>query len=132
MAIALDVTLSKQNPTLKRRLVEVKIVHTNKATPSRDDIADTLSQTFSTLKKNIYVFDIKNGFGVHESTAKAHIYNSFDDLKKIEHKYVITRLTGESEPKIKRIVKKQARVKNRKVFGSLKRNMAKAARRAKD
>lgn len=68
--------------------------------------------------------------GLHKTVACANMYNSFDDLKKIERSFVVTRITGEKAVKPRRREKKIARIKRSKMFGTLKRNMKKAARKA--
>jgi small subunit ribosomal protein S24e len=70
--------------------------------------------------------------GLHRTVALANMYNSFDDLKKIEREFVVARITGERPAKIPRRQKKDARIKRYKRFGTLKRNMKKASRKTQN
>ena len=132
MAVSIKVVKCNANALLSRKEVSMTVTHVNQATPKKDLIASELSTNYSIPATQIYVFGIKTRFGSGESVARAHMYNSTDDLKKIERTFVNTRMTGVAPAKIKRITKKQERVKRRKVFGTEKRNMEKVKRRVKD
>ncbi|KAI4291670.1 small subunit ribosomal protein S24e [Pancytospora philotis] len=132
MAISIKVTKFNTNALLSRRELELSITHRNQSTPNKEVITSELSSNYAVPAGQIYVHSVKTGFGIHESVARAHMYNSTDDLKKIERAFVTTRLTGEAPFKVKRITKKQERVKRRNIFGTEKRNMEKAKRRIKD
>ncbi len=130
----LDIKVLKsiKNVLLSRKELELSIMHNGKSTPTRDELTSTISSIYSAPKNQIYVFNINTGFGVHKSTAIAHIYNSFDDLKAIEKDSVVTKITGQAKPKIKRMLKKQDKNKKRKLFGSLRRIKMKAEKKAKN
>lgn len=132
MAVKLDIRKSVMNPVLSRREVSLVINHHGEGTPSKDLIISELNQIYSTSAANIYVFGVTTGFGSSETVAHAHLYNSIDDMKRIEYPYVVARKTGEVQGKVGRRVRKENRKKAAKIFGTMKRNMAKAAKRAKD
>lgn len=132
MAVAIKVVKSTKNVLLSRREVEINITHPNQPTPNKELLASEMSSHYSIPVGQIYVSGIKTGYGSHQSEAVAHLYNTVDDLKKIERGFVVSRMTGVVPAKIKRITKKQERVKRRNVFGTEKRNMDKAKRRIKD
>lgn len=132
MAVSLKVVKCATNSLLARKEVELVINHQKQSTPTRSLITTELSNNYSIPAGQIYVYGVKTGFGSSESVAYAHMYNSVDDLKKIERTFVVSRLTGEVPSKVKRINRKQERVKRRNVFGTEKRNMQKAQRRAND
>lgn len=132
MAISIKVIKSVTNPLLARRELALLITHTNQPTPDKKTIAGELCSNYTVPEGQIRIFGMETGFGIHESRASAHIYNSADDLAKIEYPYVVARMTGNPLRKIKRMTRKQERVKRRKVFGTEKRNMKKAARRTRD
>ncbi|KAI5176392.1 small subunit ribosomal protein S24e [Pancytospora epiphaga] len=132
MPLAITVTKYNTNALLGRKEVELSISHPSQATPNKSVISSELSNLYTVPSDQIYVYGTKTGFGANLSVARAHLYNSLDDLKKIERSFVVTRLTGVSETKIKRIIRKQDRKKKSKIFGTEKRNMMKAKRRNKD
>uniref|UniRef100_A0A1B6K6C4 Small ribosomal subunit protein eS24 n=1 Tax=Homalodisca liturata TaxID=320908 RepID=A0A1B6K6C4_9HEMI len=132
MPLAITVTRFNTNALLGRKEVEMSISHPNQATPNKEVISSELSNIYTIPSSQIYIYGMKTGFGAHLSVARAHMYNSADDLRKIERPFVVARLTGVSETKVKRIIRKQERKKKAKIFGTVKRNMKKVQRRNKD
>lgn len=127
----LDIRVNKyqNNPLLKRRELEITVNHDKTSTPSKKEMAENISSSYSLPASQIYVFGIKTGFGSNESVAYAHIYNSMQDLKDIEKEHVIAKITGEVKSKINRRTKKQEKNKKLKIFGSERRNKMKAKRK---
>lgn len=132
MAIQIDVVKSVMNPLLNRREVTVTVNHHGQGTPAKQVITSELNQIYSVPAANIYVFKMNTKFGSSETTAEAHLYGSLDDMKKIEYPFVIARKTGVAIEKVGRRVRKEERKKKAKIFGTIKRNMTKAAKRAKN
>jgi len=133
MAINIKVVKSISNALLNRKEVELSITHPNQATPDKKVITSELSSNYSVPENQICVFDVITGFGSHHSNATAHLYTkSADDLRMIERKHIVARKTGETIEKIPRRTRKDTRIKKYKMFGTLKRNMKKAARRTKE
>lgn len=132
MAVQIKVVKSAINPLLNRKEVELTINHVNQSTPAKKIITSELSSNYSCPETQIYVFGVKTRFGSFETLAKAHLYNSLEDMKKIERPFVMARVTGETIDKMRRRARKDKRIKRYKMFGTLSRNMKKAARRNKD
>lgn len=132
MAVQIKVVKNVTNPLLNRKEVEMTINHVNQSTPAKKVITSELSSNYSVPENQVYVYDLKTRFGSFETRAKAHLYNSIEDMKKIERQFVISRVTGETVNKMKRRARKDKRIKSYKMFGTLNRNMKKAARRNKD
>lgn len=78
---------------------------------------------------NVIVYDLNGRFGSHVTKAKCKIYSTFEQLQKIENDYVVTRITGEKKKKVVRRMRKDARKKKAKMFGSIRRNTKKAERK---
>lgn len=132
MAYQLKVVRSTPNPLLNRREIQLEITHTNQSSPSKTAVTQDLSSNYSLPKEQIYVYEMTTKPGLHKTIAKANMYNSFDDLKNVERSFVVTRITGEKTKKVARRLKKDLRIKKYKRFGTMKRLMKKAARRAED
>lgn len=133
MAFQLKVLKSTPNPLLNRKELKLELTHTNQSTPDRKAVTEELSSHYSLPPKQIYVYNISTKPGMHKTHANASVYNSFDSLKAIERAFVVKRITGETEKvKVLRRIKKTARIKSYKRFGTNKRFMKKAARRSKD
>lgn len=132
MAFQLKVVRSNTNQLLNRKEIELEITHSNQASPSKEIVTSELSSNYSLPSKQIYVYNMHTRPGQHRTVALANMYNSFDDLKKIEREFVVARITGERASKIPRRQKKDARIKRYKRFGTMKRNMKKASRRSQD
>lgn len=132
MAFQLKVVRSNTNQLLNRKEIQLEITHSNQGTPSKEIITTELSSNYSLPAKQIYVYGMDTKPGLHKTVALANMYNSFDDLKKIEREFVVARITGERPAKIPRRQKKDARIKRYKMFGTLKRNMKKASKKAQD
>lgn len=118
------------NMLLNRKEYLIEITHTNSAAPNKATLTSKLANEYKVEENQIYVFNMNTFPGEHKTLANANIYNSFDDLKKIERDFVVARITGEKKSKIPRRQKKDARIKRYKMFGTLKRNMRKAAKKA--
>lgn len=132
MAFQLKVIKSTSNPLLNRKELQLEITHTNQSSPDKKTVTSELSSNYSIAAQQIYVYDMCTKQGLHKTMASASLYNTFEDLKKIERAFVVTRITGEKETKVPRRQKKDARIKKYKKFGTLKRNMKKAARKSQD
>lgn len=130
MSLQLKVTKSFANCIFNRKEIDLTIKHTKQATPNKDAIRKELSTNYSVPVDQIRVFDMKTGFGVHESTAKAHLYSDAELMKTVVLSYVLRKVTGAEITKVARRQRKDARKKRVKIFGTMARNMRKAAKRS--
>ncbi|KAL6120616.1 rps24e [Nucleospora cyclopteri] len=132
MALHLKVTKSFSNCVLKRREIELCIKHDRQPTPQKEIIRKELCTNYSVPETQIYVYNLRTGFGSNETNAMAHIYSDATEMREIVLPYVLRKITGEEIKKIPRRQRKDARKKKAKIFGTMKRNMQKAAKRNKD
>lgn len=132
MAYQLKVLKSNANPLLNRKELKLEITHTNQSSPDKKSVTGELSSNYSIPENQIYVYSMTTKPGLHKTIASANMYNTFDDLKKIERSFVVTRITGEKEKKVPRRQKKDARIKKYKRFGTFKKYMKRASRRTQD
>lgn len=132
MAFQLKVLKSTPNQLLNRKELQLEITHTNQSSPDKKSVTEELSSNYSIPSEQIYVYSMRTKPGLHKTLASVNMYSTFEDLKKIERPFVVTRITGEKVSKIPRRQRKDARIKKYKRFGTLKRNMKKASRRTQD
>ena len=74
------------NPLLKRRQLQVELIHPDQGSVSKTSIKSKLASMFKTKDENIAVFGLKGKFGGGRSTGFALIYDSLDARKKCDSK----------------------------------------------
>jgi ribosomal protein S24E len=84
MAFKLDKT--EEKPLLARKEVAGKMTFEGKATPSNADVAKAIASELKTDEKLVVVKHIYTAFGSCEAEIQAYVYNTEEDLKKIEPK----------------------------------------------
>lgn len=132
MAFELKVIKSTPNQLLNRKELQLEITHTNQSSPDKKTVTSELSANYSLPEQQIYVYNMRTKQGLHKTIASASLYNTFEDLKKIERSFVVARITGEKATKVPRRQKKDARIKKYKKFGTVKRIMKKLSRKTKE
>lgn len=131
MSFSIEILQMKDNKLLNRKELLLNLTHPKDATPKKDDIANKLATLHQASAKNIVVYNLTGRFGSHATKAMAKIYPSFQQLETVERTFIVTRKTGVKPKKIVRRMRKDARKKKEKMFGSLKRNIKKAEKKAK-
>ena len=69
---------------LHQKIIEVEIAHPGKATPSKDEIKKEIAKTAKAKEDLITIKKIKTDFGSGSSIVTAYVYDSEEDLRKIE------------------------------------------------
>ncbi len=129
MSIQLKVTKMFNNSLLNRKEVDLFVYHPNKSTPEKSLVCKELSENYSIPKEQIYVFGMSTGYGSNDTVLKAHMYGSMESLKEVARDFVIRRLNGEVKEGPNRRMRKDARKKKAKMFGTLRRKMRKQEKR---
>ena len=86
----ISITSNKQNELLSRRELEFTITYTG-ATPTRKMVHAKLAATMNAAKEQVVLDSMKSRFGITILTGSARVYQSKDDLVKLEHGYLMTR-----------------------------------------
>ena len=119
------------NPLLRRKQVQVELIHPETANISKTAIKDKLADMFKTKSEQISIFGLHSKFGGGRSSGFALIYDSLDERKKCDQKRLLRRdglITG--PPKTRKQLKEiKGRVK--KVFGTAKTKAANAGGKKK-
>jgi len=80
------------NRLLNRKQMIVDVIHPNRASVPKAEIAAQLAKAFRVNdEKTIYVFGVKTTFGGQKSTGFAFIYDSLEDALDCEPKYRLIR-----------------------------------------
>lgn len=80
----------KYNPLLKRREIYLRIKFSEK-TPKRQEVREKVAGHFSVELDRIVVNSIKTEFGKKEAKCYVKIYDSAEELKKIEEEHILVR-----------------------------------------
>merc|ERR1719181_2590435 len=99
------------NPLLRRKQVQVEIIHPETGGVSKTEIKDKLANMFkekgSSDTERISVFGLHTKFGGGRTTGFALIYDSVDDRKKYDQKMLLKRDGMFEKPKTTRNMKKE-------------------------
>ncbi|KAM0688340.1 ribosomal 40S subunit protein S24B [Conglomerata obtusa] len=131
MAFTIEIKKLKENKLLNRKEMELVMKHTRDSTPNKEEIAVKIAQLHQASPKNVVIYDIKGRFGSHMSTGFAKVYMSFEQLEAIERSFVVARKTGVKVKKVVRRMRKDARKKKSKIFGSMRRIKKKLEKKEK-
>jgi small subunit ribosomal protein S24e len=89
---------NKRNELLKRNEVIFSLLHEGAPTPSRIEVRKEIAKVLKTDINKVYVRKIETMTGTRTSIGEAYIYDSPEQAKVIEPKYIIIR----NSPQIKR------------------------------
>lgn len=90
----MEVTITQQqhNPLLKRTEVTFTIDHKQTGgTPTRLEIRNALAEVLKTKPEVVYVKRIETKTGTMTATGEANAYDSVEQARRIEAKYIIER-----------------------------------------
>ncbi|HKZ94067.1 MAG TPA: 30S ribosomal protein S24e [Candidatus Bathyarchaeia archaeon] len=92
----MEVTITQQqyNPLLKRKEIAFTVDHKQtRGTPTRLEVRDELAQILKAKPEVVYVKRIGTKAGTMTATGEANAYDSVEQAKRIEPKYIIERNT---------------------------------------
>jgi len=88
----IKITEEQQNILLKRKELQFEVEHSQtKGTPSRLEIRNKLAEMLKTKPELVYVKRVETKTGTMKATGKANAYESIEQAKLIEPKYIVTR-----------------------------------------
>ena len=94
----LQITSKEKNNLLK--LQEIKFeIKGMETTPKRKDVLEKLSALTNSKEENMVVKSINHKFGSHLILGTARLYETKQDMQKIEPKYIMERNFGKTEKK---------------------------------
>lgn len=87
-----NIISKKQNPLLKRKEVTFSVDHAqNGGTPSRVEVSKQLASLLQTKHELVYVKNMETKTGKMVAVGEANVYDSIEQGKLMEPKYVIAR-----------------------------------------
>jgi len=89
----LEITSKEKNPFLKRQELTFQIKESI-TTPTRKDVKQKIAAITNAKEEVLILNKINHKFGSHSYSGKARIYESKEDLGKIEQQFVIVRNFG--------------------------------------
>jgi small subunit ribosomal protein S24e len=89
-----------KNILLKRKEITFEVNHSQtKGTPSRVELRNKLAEMLKTKPELIYVKRVETKSGTMLATGLANAYDSIEQAKRVEPKYIIARNTPAAEKK---------------------------------
>lgn len=79
------------NPLIKRRELDVIILHVGKPTPSRMKLRYAFSRALGVNVKRLYIRKVLSEYGVGRTKAEIHVYDTPERALQFEPKYIIER-----------------------------------------
>ena len=123
------------NPLLRRKQVQVEIIHPDQGNVSKADIKEKLAGMFKQRQgaqpECISVFGLHTKFGGGRSTGFALIYDNADARAKYDQKCLLRRDGLASKAKVTRKMKKEMKGRMVKVRGTAKAKAAAASGKKK-
>ena len=94
----IKITKEQQNRLLKRKEITFEIDHSQTGgTPQRLEIRNKLAEVLKTKPELVYVKRVETKTGTMKATGEANAYESIEQAKLIEPKYIITRNTPQEK-----------------------------------
>ncbi len=88
----IKITKEQQNRLLKRKEITFEIDHSQtRGTPQRLEVRNKLAEVLKTKPELVYVKRVETKTGTMKATGEANAYESIEQAKLIEPKYIITR-----------------------------------------
>ena len=88
----IQVISEKQNPMLKRKEVSFQVEHGQVgSTPSRPEVRKAIATAIKADENVVFVRKFATRTGTHVASGMAHIYDTLEQAKLVEPKYIIKR-----------------------------------------
>ena len=94
----IEIVSREKNPLLKREEAVFKVGGVD-TTPSRKELRAKLAALLNAKEEAVVVRNLTQRFGSDEVSGKAVVYQSAEDMKKTELKYLVNRNLGVKEVK---------------------------------
>ncbi|MEM2112474.1 MAG: 30S ribosomal protein S24e [Candidatus Bathyarchaeia archaeon] len=95
----IEILNQTRNELLKRIELTFRVDHAGSGTPSNVEIRKKLADMFNVDVERVYLRKNKTKTGSMTVTSEAHVYDSVEQARYVEPKYIIQRTTPKSEKK---------------------------------
>lgn len=89
MKMELEIESREENKTLGREEIVLRAEHEGEKRPSRREVRELINAKYGF--KNYVVISIRGRYGQAKSRIRVHLYKTLEQMKKLEHKYVLKR-----------------------------------------
>lgn len=86
-----NVVSEKENPLLKRKEIRFHVKHVAGATPPRLEIRKAVAEALKVNVDLVFLKKVKTRSGMHMAVGVANLYDSAEQAKLIEPKYIVKR-----------------------------------------
>jgi small subunit ribosomal protein S24e len=98
-AVKTEIVNNQRNELLKRNEVKFSIFHEEGGTPSRVDVRQKLAASLDVNEERIYISKYGTKTGSMITVGEANVYDSVEQAKMTEPKYIILRNSPKTEKK---------------------------------
>jgi len=92
--MAIEILESRENKLIERKELIVRISHWPQGTPSRKEVRERIAKLLGVDPNLVYIRRLKTEYGMCESLARVHVYQSLERALKFEPKHIIRRDSG--------------------------------------
>ncbi len=85
------ITREWYNPLIRRRELEITIVHIGRSTPSRIQVRLGVAKALGVDVKRVYVRKLNTEYGLGRTRAEVHVYDTPERALQFEPKHIIER-----------------------------------------
>ncbi len=87
----IEILNKKENKLLKRQEVEALIKHHNAPVPKRDSVLSKIAAMLNKERNQVVLIKMNAKYGIGESNARVHVYDSVEQAMKTEKPYLLKR-----------------------------------------
>jgi small subunit ribosomal protein S24e len=98
-AVKIEIVNNQRNELLKRNEVKFRILHEESGTPSRIEVRQKLAASLDANEERIYINKFETETGSMTAIGEANVYDSSEQAKLIEPKYIILGNSPKAEKK---------------------------------
>jgi ribosomal protein S24E len=87
----IEILDEKENKPLARKEISFKVEHMGTTTPSRADVKSKIVAQYDADSSTVVIANLDTHFGIGITKGSARIYSDPEQMKRIEHEYLIKR-----------------------------------------
>jgi ribosomal protein S24E len=87
----IEILEEKENKPLSRKEISFRVEHMGTTTPSRADVKSKIVAQFDADSSTVVIINLDTHFGIGITNGSARIYSDPQQMKRIEHEYLVKR-----------------------------------------
>ena len=87
----IEILEEKENKPLSRKEISFRVEHIGTTTPSRADVKSKIVAQFDANASAVVITNLDTQFGIGITNGSARIYSDPEQMKRIEHEFLIKR-----------------------------------------